>query len=66
MQAVLPVPGRPEMYILPGFLLSTSGWRKSPMAASSFSLQKMVEGADVWRACLALVKLPTVGHAKNY
>ena len=60
MQAVLPVSGRPDMYMLPGFFLSIEGCRKLEMlAASSLSRQKIVAGAAVCKACLALEKVLT-------
>lgn len=65
MQAVFPVPGLPEMYMLPGFLLSMAGCKKLAMEASSLSLQKMVAGVEVCKAWRALVKLLTATQ-NNY
>ncbi len=53
----LPVPGRPEMYMLPGLAPSMCSLRKLLTVASSSSLQQMVWGAAVFRALLALTNL---------
>lgn len=45
--AVLPVPGLPEMYMLPGFFFSMRGVMKFSMTASSLSLQKIFPGVEV-------------------
>lgn len=58
--AVLPVPGLPEMYMLPAFLLSIRGLIKFSILANSLSLQKILLGVAVWRAWRAFAKLETV------
>ena len=58
-QAVLPVPGLPEMYMLPGCFLSIRGLMKSSIIASSLSLQNILPGVEVCKACRALAKLLT-------
>lgn len=55
--AVLPVPGLPDMYMLPDVPLSIWFWRNVSITSSSLSLQKILPGVDVWRAWRAFVKL---------
>lgn len=58
--AVFPVPGLPDMYMLPGLLISMRGLMKFSITANSLSLQKILLGVEVWRAWRALAKLVTV------
>lgn len=45
--AVFPVPGLPDMYMLPGLLFSMRGLMKFSMTANSLSLQKILLGVEV-------------------
>lgn len=53
-QAVLPVPGAPEMYRLEGWLGTTWDSRKETMADRSASRESSRSGTAVWRACFTV------------